>query len=470
MEEERGRVQELLENLRIEAEVLVFWLASGKLSAYEIIVNGASPGQKAEDVVEECLRGQEWWDELQKIRGKRETTGTEDISGIGSIYTVGSNWPDASFQQGPRGERVERFLGLRRLLKKSKRKHTMSGLAKLGVSLGMRTHRLSDDMVRAGNLSASEHSDSDSEDSDSEGAASEAVSEADMDDYESDHHSPSPDRSKIKRRRSHGDTMRGPPPSKKSTGEREVTVPERTPRKSTFPTISDVVVSAPDHSSAQPEASAAHKKSHSIPNVTISSEASSSKPGSLKEPSHKSDTPKLAHPLSARAERPPLSRHASQPKFSSKPVPMTRVATEDGPGPSIMFTDTPSPPPRRTRLPSAYHTMLSSPGLASHAEDAASPPPPEPERRRGSTYAAQGVPLSFNDLPCRAQHLILNELMRSESAHTAVVFTTLPSPAEGTSLSEEASAGYLGDLEVLCRACPPVLLVHSNSMTVTMSL
>lgn len=44
------------------------------------------------------------------------------------------------------------------------------------------------------------------------------------------------------------------------------------------------------------------------------------------------------------------------------------------------------------------------------------------------------------------------------------MFTTLPSPVEGTSRSEEASAGYLGDLEVLCRGCPPVLLVHSNSM------
>ncbi len=56
------------------------------------------------------------------------------------------------------------------------------------------------------------------------------------------------------------------------------------------------------------------------------------------------------------------------------------------------------------------------------------------------------------------------------SDETAVMFTTLPSPVEGTSKSVEASQGYLGDLEVLCKDCPPVLLVHSNSMTVTMSL
>ena len=57
-----------------------------------------------------------------------------------------------------------------------------------------------------------------------------------------------------------------------------------------------------------------------------------------------------------------------------------------------------------------------------------------------------------------------------QSRDTAVMFTTLPSPVEGTCKSEEASKGYLGDLEVLCKECPPVLMVHSNSMTVTMSL
>jgi potassium/chloride transporter 9 len=140
---------------------------------------------------------------------------------------------------------------------------------------------------------------------------------------------------------------------------------------------------------------------------------------------------------------------------------MTRVATEDGPGPSIMFTDTPSPPTRRGRLPSAYR--------GDRISEASEPVSPS-HSRRGSTYSTQAVPLSFNDLPCRAQHLILNELMRSVSDETAVMFTTLPSPVEGTSKSVEASQGYLGDLEVLCKDCPPVLLVHSNSMTVTMSL
>jgi potassium/chloride transporter 9 len=503
VEEERGRVQSLLENLRIEAEVVVLWLASGKLPTYEIVVNGAEPSKKSLEEVEDCLSGQEWWDEIQKIRGKRgPTSGTEDLSEIASIFTTGSAWPEASFQQGPRDERIERFLGLRRLLRKSKRKHTMSGITKYGVSLNMRTHRLSDNIVRdhATTGSASEDSSSSSEDdSDSDAietdseegsqAAASVVSEGDASDFESSSDSPiSPVQTIIRRRRSHGDTMRGPPPSKRSTGEKEVKVPERTSRRPPLPefpaTTSGVegssAVSGPGLSFKRSESP--NRKPPSISNISTSLQATleetRSRPTSLKELDKalkepdksplKPDASANVRPASVRSERPSISRHASQPKFTSKPVPMTRVATEDGPGPSIMFTETPSPPihARSNRLPSAYR-----PNLSDNISEVSEPQDiSTATSHRGSTYSTQALPLSFNDLPCRAQHLILNELMRSKSKYTAVMFTTLPSPVEGTCLSVEASAGYLSDLEVLCKDCPPVLMVHSNSMTVTMSL
>lgn len=436
--EERSRVQALLENLRIQAEVLVFWLASGELPTYDIIINGASPGKEHEEEVEECLKEQEWWDEIQKLRGKRGArSATEDLSDIASIFTTRTNWPESSFQQGPRGERAERFLGLRRLLRKSKRRHTMSGITKLGVNLGMRTHRLSPQVTKrhASVASASEDSESDSDEesdsaviaddsSDAENDHPESVaSEADIDDFESDsdYSLSGTQKRRVHRRKSHGDSMAGPPPSKKSTGEREVEVPEH-PARGLALTESTTPIKQP--------------------------------PSSNDSPSH------------IRSERPTLSKHATMPKFSSKPVPITRIATEDGPGPSIMFSDTPSPPTRRSRLPSAYRPSST---LQEHVSEAPEPPSPAPSRS-GSTYSTQALPLSFNDLPCRAQHLILNELMRKHSAETAVMFTTLPSPVEGTCKSETASAGYLADLEVLCKGCPPVLMVHSNSMTVTMSL
>lgn len=474
VEEERGRVKTLLEKLRIEAEVLVFWLASGKLPTYEIIVNGQSPGKEHEDEVEGCLKDQDWWEEIQKIRGKRgPTSALEDLSDIAGIFTSATTWPEASFQQGPRGDgRVERFLGLRRLLRKSKRRHTMSGITKLGVSLGMRTQRLSPDVVKqhASQFSASEDSASESDDSDSDDNPEpenddpeSAASEGDIDDFESENDSPVEAQTHlIRRRKSHGDTIRGPPPSKKSTGEKEIKVPERTIRR---PWLSESSTTTSESGLPLERSEIPTPKPSSISNLSASikasSETSESRPNSSKESDKtppKADQPQIRL-LSSSIERPSLSRHASTPKFTSKPVPITRVATEDGPGPSIMFTDTPSPPVRSSRLPSAYQPTL--PTQISESSESPS---------RGSTYSTQSVPLSFNDLPCRAQHLILNELMRSKSRDTAVMFTTLPSPVEGTCKSEEASKGYLADLEVLCRGCPPVLMVHSNSMTVTMSL
>lgn len=108
VEEERGRVKSLLENLRIEAEILVFWLASGDVPSYEIIINGANPGPRQTEEVEDCLKGQDWWDEIQKLRGNRglTTSASVDLAQIANIFHAAPTWPDASFQQGPRNERV----------------------------------------------------------------------------------------------------------------------------------------------------------------------------------------------------------------------------------------------------------------------------------------------------------------------------------------------------------------------------
>jgi potassium/chloride transporter 9 len=56
--------------------------------------------------------------------------------------------------------------------------------------------------------------------------------------------------------------------------------------------------------------------------------------------------------------------------------------------------------------------------------------------------------LSFNDFPSRAQHLIVNELIRRYSDETAVVITTLPSPPPESYKSESLAVAYLEDLEV----------------------
>lgn len=78
--------------------------------------------------------------------------------------------------------------------------------------------------------------------------------------------------------------------------------------------------------------------------------------------------------------------------------------------------------------------------------------------------------LSFNDLPAKAQHVILNDMMHTISKDSAVIFSTLPAPPLGTHKSEEDSLEYVNSLELWCQDLPPVVLLHSQSMTVTTAL
>lgn len=469
VEEERIRVKSLLENLRIQADIKVFWLASGSLPTYEIIVNGNSPGAEAEAEVEECLKDQEWWEEMQRMRGRRESGVGLDVENL-----LGSSaWPDASFQQGPRHEKVERFLGLRNLLHKSKRRRTMSGFSKLGVNLGMRAQRLPAQLTHRASSEQNSDSESSSDDSDEDNDDDQSIaSEADADDQELDNDDDIRCPTKIVRRKSDGDAMRGPRPARNLLASKESSASKN---KNKSATVSNTTTPARslkdfDTSSGSPSLKEPQGDVSTAPATSGNMEPPPPRKleerfSALREASSKSQLSptKSSHAGSAR-ERPILSRHASSQKFSSKPVPVSQVASEDGAGPSIMFIDTPSPPTRRNRLQSAYRSQDDNGGTSS--KNSSSSPP----KSLGSTYSTQSLPLSFNDLPCRAQHLILNELMRQNSKDTAVMFTTLPSPSQGTHTDEEACIAYVSDLEVLGRGCPPCLMVHSNSMTVTMSL
>ena len=211
------------------------------MPAYEAIINGQSDDDEGAEEVERCLNGQEWWEEIQRIRGNRGEPSPGDEAEIDMEAVLGSSaWPDASFQQGPRHEKVERFLGLRKLLHKSKRVRkasmSISGMGKLGVQLGMRTQRLPPQLAGlAGGQNDGQASDasSDSDDSPVEDdlESLSAASEADASDYRSDSESDVPLEcpKKIVRRRSHGDTLRGPKPSKKATGEREAEITDSRP-------------------------------------------------------------------------------------------------------------------------------------------------------------------------------------------------------------------------------------------------
>ena len=356
VEEERSRVKTLLDNLRMQAEILVFWLASGDLKSYEVIVNGHAPDQDARIHVDEDLKEEAWWQDVQNLRDHRRTASTSgELVDSQSLLDAVPSWPSSSFQQGRGKPPGKRFETLKKLIRQSKRRRSSGDLNGLGMRQSMQTHRLHDDVLQRHPSYASASEDSGSEDTSSET-------------FEDD--------------------------------------------------FADNVVEPYPASGTNPLASKG-------------------------KPAEADDLAQNLQPV-----RPTPTRHSSAPKFSSRPQPRATVNAEDGPGPSIMFSGSPSTPPKTS--PSIYRHASATPAT-------------------GFPFS-QSTPLSFNDLPCRAQHLILNELMRQQSRDTAVLFTTLPSPVEGTCENEDDCVRYLSDLEALWKGLPPVLMIHSNSMTVTMNL
>ncbi|KAF2810067.1 uncharacterized protein BDZ99DRAFT_303231 [Mytilinidion resinicola] len=455
VEEERGRVTALLTNLRIQAEVLVFWLACGDLKTYEVIINGNTEGENAEaaEQIDEVLREEEWWQDVQKLRGKTGSiSSSQELARVEDLLGAVTSWPTSSFVHGRSEPKANRFEGLKKMLRRTKRKASISDINQLGANIGMRTHRLAADLVD-GQSSESEDSFS-AEQSDDEAVHTEskdlAASENDLSDYDLDASDDERPITPVRRTKSMGASMRLPFLS----------------RKFILRKFSDT---GRGMSSATSEVTPLrpHPDATASDTALVGGAPKSAPPSS--NPQSKPQTPGSSTQNFQSSARPPMMRNQSMPKFSSKPVPRTKIATEDGPGPSIMFTDQPSPD-RDPGKESIYHHPSPSPSTVP-----TDPFAPQFTSRK-STQATgfplpSSLPLSFNDLPCRAQHLILNELMRTHSgSNTAVLFTTLPSPLEGTCESEADSVRYLGDLEVLCQDLPPALLVHSNSMTVTMNL
>ncbi|KAF2644139.1 hypothetical protein P280DRAFT_537891 [Massarina eburnea CBS 473.64] len=446
VEEERGRVTTLLRNLRIEAEVLVFWLAGGNMKMYEVIINGRDDDdftQAAKDV-DDALEDEEWWSDIQKLRRPQTMTDSQELANRHELLEAVSNWPTASFQHGRRESQPKRFQQLRKMLKRS-RKTSLGNLREVGATVGMRSQRLPADL-----LNDSDSSSSDEGPVDEDAIATESeMAGSDFDEYDLDASGDESDEqiTPIKKRSKSTGAAGGIPFISKRLNLRQA-LWRGSPRIQNDRPTTDTVTPLKPHPGAVTSDSAlpttAKGKASREPN---------SIDGQLSLPS-----------LDPSPFRPPQIRHKSLPKFASGPTPRTAVANEEASGPSIMFVDTPSSAAVRNQDPIASSKPCAEPAAHASASTPAVAMTPIPNPLHAS------IPLSFNDLPCRAQHLILNELIRSHADDTAVVFTTLPSPVEGTNESEVESVKYVSDLEVLCLGLPPTLLVHSNSMTVTMNL
>ncbi|CAM1508096.1 Fc.00g049440.m01.CDS01 [Cosmosporella sp. VM-42] len=543
--EEQARVMALLEKLRIDGEVKVFCLASGTLNTYELIIHGISNDIDWEIVVNETLREEEWWDDLQLFRGQGDDmTSAQEANHLAHIFDSTSGRPGIYNPHEHHPERRRASMVDVDMPKKP----AIGMLSRMGVNMGIHTHHFDNDFL--------DESSSD-EDSDMEGTSSADVDEemdySVEDDEEIDPRDPvkRPLLSKITRDTNQGHESTSEESSLRGRRSRKSKV-TGTSSATSYGTISSSQTLSGNGSSRRLQP---HSASQAIPefngvpfgqgrsgnghmryNLEVFSSSASAEvsehPHSRSASKARRDTQETVRPLpprdgTATPVRTDLSRQSSAVRFSSRPVPETTV-TSEADGSKISFapadsnSETPtagrpsfsrqsslgkfsSRPTPETRLTSGeeetrtisfaeqpvYHSHSAAhsrhhsrrgsqfSNFGQHDLNLTIPAILDrfkldsrltEEEERASMYSTQGVDLSFNELPSRAQHLILNELMRQHSKETAVLLSTLPIPSEGTSLDEVSTVRYLSDVEVLCNELPPTLMVLSNNMTVTVSL
>ncbi|KFA62127.1 hypothetical protein S40285_01634 [Stachybotrys chlorohalonatus IBT 40285] len=498
VEEERARVKALLEKLRIDAEIVVFWLASGVLNSYELIINGKRNDIDWEIVVNEALGDEEWWEDIQMLRGNSQhLSPAEELQHIVQIIDSTAERP-GSFNPHEEAKATRRRRSTVDMSEVPK-KPAITILGQMGVNVGIHTHHLNDDVLQES--SSDIDSESSEEESDIDGGmtyrsfgkrvlggfepvrrpllASRDLSTRAIYGRDESESSSNGRRSfygtmatpQLQRQGQsffnepfeHPRTKQDDPPLGSRSAQQSRAI---SPTQEDKDEVPEDTYAGPTRPSTSGQISTARSSSRPALHTSITTDCVEPKIGFLGETS--------------KSERPSFSRHSSLGRFSSRPVPETQVHVHDDQPRTISFADTPvySRSPAHSRHHSRQgsgksglgpsESRLSIPELVeAYKEDAFAARRPE---SGGSAYSTQGFSLSFNDLPSRAQHLILNELMKQNSAETAVMLTTLPIPSEGTCQDEISSIQYLSDVEVLCNDLPPALMVLSNNMTVTVSL
>ncbi|KAK9466621.1 amino acid permease-domain-containing protein [Lipomyces arxii] len=440
VEEERGRVKTLLENLRIEAEVCVFSLSDGSVPAYETILHGM-PDRTGK--VEAAFGDESWWIELQDSRQLLERADLVEqgkpipmsylngeialspsaIAGISSVATsvVNAAGVIASGNDVPELKNILR-----------KRRQTMTKLQKIGMSFSMQTSNLADADVEYTTTFDDEDDDEDEDELTGEldtGYSTEDTGVA----------------SGSRRKGKSIDLTPTSTSSKKSNRSSSITSNSTLYKHSSQ---ESAIAEAQNRNLIDIESSAAD-------NGSSSASVASPRPSSFREFNAR---PKMSHQSSLVNSISGTTRsRRSMPHFSGRTMPHSEVLAEEDGQKTIQFA-------QNSKYNSASsgkeHLLATSSDSSSLAKTLSAITNPYHDERY----------LSFNDLPAHAQHVILNDLMSTQSRDAAVLFATLPAPMANTYQSEEDSIAYLDELDKWCKDLPPTLLVHSQSVTVTMAL
>lgn len=431
VEKERSRINILLQQLRIKAKVLVICLSSGDIEAYEVIVRGQ---KDRTGEIERILSNLDWWNNLQSARRKyeREYGVPADLSRVSTIpsdhiETIVPN--DLGFNETTASPRMSRFLKRQR-----KRRHTMSSFQQMGLSFSMQTSKLLQSQVRH--------------------ATDYFRDGADLDDYSSESDS----------------AVTGTESDTNSVIESL-----RHRRSSYSSNYNKLSLLNKDNSSTIKDRVPKSAQNQSYKNKLLLSVASSSKSASSSTSSIEGKFTKA-------------SRNSSRPNFTGLAIPNTTVEEVDDGRPTIMFDVNTQDKRKTSKRRNVIFELSDSTESTCLLKDNDKSYNSVNETDRGEAIKKEelateyensnsnqddneeGSYLSFNDLPANAQHLILNNMMRKISNDAAVIFSTLPAPSFGTHLSEEESSQYMESLEIWCQGLPPILLLNSQTVTVTTAL
>jgi potassium/chloride transporter 9 len=155
--------------LSCRKQIMVFWLASGDLSMYEVIVNGQDEGkleQAAKDI-DFSLEDERWWQDIKRLRRPEYLSASQELAHATDLLEAVTQWPTASFQHGRRDDKPKRFAALQRMLRQAKSRASVSDLGEAGAMIGMRSQRLPADLLESdSDVSRSIHGDNDDGDDD----------------------------------------------------------------------------------------------------------------------------------------------------------------------------------------------------------------------------------------------------------------------------------------------------------------
>ncbi|ROW11741.1 hypothetical protein VPNG_05639 [Cytospora leucostoma] len=148
---EYRRVKALLEKLRIDADVLVFWLANGTLATYETIISGQAPDPATENLVDVCLRDEDWWEDLRTLRDRASISASQGLDSLAKIVESTAGRPGIfNPHNEPEDYGEHRRHSIAHFTELSKRP-TVSTLARLGVvNMGIHTANLLPNVYNSG--------------------------------------------------------------------------------------------------------------------------------------------------------------------------------------------------------------------------------------------------------------------------------------------------------------------------------